>query len=368
MAKKAYIGVGGLARKVKRCYVGVGNVARKIKKAYIGVGGVARPFWNDGNLTYYGTVTALPASALCLAGGSTADHALFAGGAKAMAYGASEINNVSAYDKTLVRSLPAALSAVSKQFQGVSCGGRLLFPVFQTSVDAYNNDLTKSTIANGMSTARENSVFTAYNANYALLCGGYPSTGAVDAFDGNLTHYTPASLTDATYEGRGACVGPYALFGGGVYNGTNDVYIGKNSMNAYDLNLTKTIPPPLPEAMANIGAVSMSQYAVFAHHDVCIAYDKNLTRSNITSLSASRRGFAGAVSFHGYAIFAGGWNDSSALNTVDVYDENLVRTVNTSISEARSFGAGAVVGDYALFAGGWNGSSIFNTVDAYTLV
>ena len=38
MAKKAYIGVGGVARKAKKIYVGVGSTARKVKKAYIGVG------------------------------------------------------------------------------------------------------------------------------------------------------------------------------------------------------------------------------------------------------------------------------------------------------------------------------------------
>lgn len=42
MAKTIYIGVGGVARKVKKIYVGVSGVARKVKKAFIGVGGVAR--------------------------------------------------------------------------------------------------------------------------------------------------------------------------------------------------------------------------------------------------------------------------------------------------------------------------------------
>lgn len=45
MAKRAYIGVGGVARKVKQPFVGVANVARKVKSGYIGVGGVARQFF-----------------------------------------------------------------------------------------------------------------------------------------------------------------------------------------------------------------------------------------------------------------------------------------------------------------------------------
>ena len=42
MAKKAYIGQNGTARKVKKLYVGIEGVARKVKKAYVGVDGIAR--------------------------------------------------------------------------------------------------------------------------------------------------------------------------------------------------------------------------------------------------------------------------------------------------------------------------------------
>lgn len=65
MAKGGYVGVSGVARKIKKGYVGVDNISRKIKKAYMGVGGVARLIWsgtssfkylmrmsfNDGNST-----------------------------------------------------------------------------------------------------------------------------------------------------------------------------------------------------------------------------------------------------------------------------------------------------------------------------
>lgn len=45
MAKKAYIGVGGVARAVKKHCIGVGGVAREVRNGYIGVGGVARQFF-----------------------------------------------------------------------------------------------------------------------------------------------------------------------------------------------------------------------------------------------------------------------------------------------------------------------------------
>jgi len=60
MARGAYIGVGGTARKIKRIYVGVGGVARRVAAAYIGVGGVARLCHlvdNSTGAVVYSTVT-----------------------------------------------------------------------------------------------------------------------------------------------------------------------------------------------------------------------------------------------------------------------------------------------------------------------
>lgn len=45
MAKKTYVGVNNVARKVSKMYVGVNGVARKVKKAYVGVNGVAQQFY-----------------------------------------------------------------------------------------------------------------------------------------------------------------------------------------------------------------------------------------------------------------------------------------------------------------------------------
>lgn len=44
MAKKYYIGVDGVARKIKKCYIGVDGVARKVVKGYVGVENIAREF------------------------------------------------------------------------------------------------------------------------------------------------------------------------------------------------------------------------------------------------------------------------------------------------------------------------------------
>lgn len=49
MAKAGYVGVGGVARKLKKMYVGIGGVARKLKKLYVGINGVARLWWQGGS-------------------------------------------------------------------------------------------------------------------------------------------------------------------------------------------------------------------------------------------------------------------------------------------------------------------------------
>lgn len=45
MSKDTYIGVDGVARKIKAIYIGVDGVARLVKEGYVGIDGVARKFW-----------------------------------------------------------------------------------------------------------------------------------------------------------------------------------------------------------------------------------------------------------------------------------------------------------------------------------
>lgn len=51
MAAAQYIGVSGVARKVKNQHIGVSNVARKVKAGYIGVNGVARKCYAGETIT-----------------------------------------------------------------------------------------------------------------------------------------------------------------------------------------------------------------------------------------------------------------------------------------------------------------------------
>ena len=66
MAKGAYIGTSGTAKKIKKLYVGINGTAKKVKRAYIGVGGVAKLWWagGGGQTLLYGDVTAAGATAI----------------------------------------------------------------------------------------------------------------------------------------------------------------------------------------------------------------------------------------------------------------------------------------------------------------
>ena len=173
MAKKAYIGVGGKARKVKKMYVGAGGVARRIKKAYIGVGGVARPCFFEG-LEYYGTATPLSVAREDLAATTVGNYALFGGGYKSST---ARYNTVDAHNTSLTRTIPTALSAARDCLAAATVGDYAMFAggyprngEYTDTVDAYSASLTRTT-ANGLRNRRANLAVTTVG-NYALFGGG----------------------------------------------------------------------------------------------------------------------------------------------------------------------------------------------------
>ena len=118
MAKKTYIGVNNVARQVKKVYIGVNGVARKVKKIYIGVANIARQVFGGGELRYYGTATSLSEARKYLAATSVG---LFGGGFP------GPLSTVDAYDTSLTRTSPTALSVVRGDLAATSVGNYALF-------------------------------------------------------------------------------------------------------------------------------------------------------------------------------------------------------------------------------------------------
>lgn len=229
MAKGAYVGVDGVAHKVKKIYTGVDNVARKVKKGYVGVGGVARPFFSaEAVLEYYGTITPLSLVKEALAATTVGNYAIFAGGKErnvttdAMDY----------YTNSLVkgtgdlRDAKSDLAATTVGDYAIFAGGYVNLAEqgwnISYSVDTYDSSLTRRT--GTILSQRRAYLAAATVGNHALFGGGDDS---VDAYDTNLTRSTPTVLSGARRRLAATTVGDYALFGGGYgssYKDTVDVY------------------------------------------------------------------------------------------------------------------------------------------------
>lgn len=358
-----------------------GGFARRIKKAYIGVGGVARPCWSGGEITYYGTVTPLSTARSRGCGVGIGKYALYAGGENGSS---SALTVTDAYDAQLVRTLPASLAAV-KTNGGVARVGRYAvfaggatgnnYTVSPTTV--YDEDLTRTADAalnlgwaqyGGGVTGKSHAVFGDGYKSYSSLAG---EASAVDA-DLVKTALTPFSVPRGYY--GAAATGECVLFAGG-YNGS---YL--SAVDAYGPDLEKRTAPSLPVTTICPGSAEAGNYAVIAggrsgssgYTNSVSAYSPDMTLTAVPSLSAARHLFH-SVSFGGCAIFAGGCNANTWYSTVDCYDEDLTHSLLTSLSAAReeynnANGRGAVVGDFALLFGGRNNSGYFDAVDAFELI
>lgn len=344
------------------------GIARKIKKAYIGIGGVARPCWSGGELEYYGTITALSGGRYEHAAASTANYALFGG----------DGSTVDAYNATLTRSNPSALSQSRRNLAATAHNGSVLFGGGQNVenlnyaniVDRYDASLTRSTLTK--LTYRATYCAATSVGEYALFAGGcdnFPSGdkfSTANAYNLSFTQSVPTALSQARYNLAATTVGEYALFGGGY----NENY--SNVVDTYNTALTKSTATTLQSARVYMAATAVGNYALFGggggigKSTVVDAYNTSLTRTNPTVLSVGRIKLA-ATTVGTFAVFGGGQlSHSDYSDVVDIYDESLTRTVGTTLSIKRYNLAATSIGNYALFGGGYaNGTS--NVVDAYVV-
>lgn len=383
MAKKMYVGVSGVARKVKKIYVGVSGKARKVKKGYIGVGGKARLFFSGGELAYYGTITSLYHEIEYHAAASTGNYALFGGGY----YSNSARNYVDAYNESLTKSNPTSLSTSRYYFSGTSIGDYALFGPGERSsssesryVDAYNKSLTRTYTSYSDTAADPGSKFPATSlGEYAFFCK--QGAGSVLTTSLTATRLTE-KLTNSPISLAATSTTNNALFGGGGSISTNGVVANVANVGAYDSSLTKSDATSLSTARRFLAATSVGGYALFAggiastgHSSKVDSYSPSLTKGVPTKLSVARCYLTG-VNIGDYAIFAGGMTGAGVDGlspTVDVYDTSLTRTIMTSLSAKRHSIESTTVGNYALFGGGMgvssngNYTSLSAAVEAYVV-
>lgn len=371
------------------------SVARKIKKAYIGIGGVARPCFTGGELVYWGKASNLRTPA---AGGVAATirmydedyYALLGGGST----GSSTVSKtIDAYNSSLTQSSTEGVSTARINMAATAVGYYALigggqnysYTTYYKTVDAIDDYLERVS-CDDLSVKRHSLAATTVGVDYdayALFAGGYGTTtttaqvATVDAYDPSLTRSTATSLTVARSALAATTVGNYAMFGGGVKHGQTIMA----TVDAYNDSLTRTSVQDLSAARTRITATTVGNYALFGGGDggsgyndyskTVDVYDASLTKLATTTLSVARS-YIGATSVGDYAIFCGGYcntgGSTSTLykNTVDVFDASLTRTAGANLSEARHGIVATTIGNYALFGGGSKASGYSATVDVYT--
>ena len=201
--------------------------------------------------------------------------------------------------------------------------------------------------------------------NYALFGGG-DTNDSVDAYDLTLTKTTPTALSQARDMLAATTVGNYALFGGGLSNeGESKV------VDAYDTSLTRTIPTFLSQVRQSLAATTVGNYALFGGGrsnagklKVVDAFNTSLTRTIPTALSQERESLA-ATTVGNYALFGGGSSNEEKSKVVDAYDASLTRTIPTALSQGRMNLTATMLDDYALFGGGFSDEGDSKVVDSY---
>lgn len=374
MAKAVYVGVGSKARKMKKAYIGIGGKARKVKKMYIGDSSGKARLCYSAELERYGMAAALSTARYDMRAATVGKYALFAGGYISKEFlGYVVSSSVDAYNTSLTKSTPTELSCKRGGHVAASVGGYALFAGgassrnwldtygdIVNSVDAYDSSLTRSA-AHVIGAAVE--IGGAAVGNYALFAGGAVSmpinkdnvTDYVPAYDPSLTFTIAPWLSVARANAKGASVGNYALFAGGMADNSC------TTVDAYNASLTRTTATALSSVENNSAAATVGNHAIFVGNTASAdIYDASLTKTSAAILSTARTGLA-ATTVGDYAIFSGG-------GVADFCDASLTRSsIGTSMT---SHGMGAAtIGDYALFAGGRSGENsgtVYDSVEVYT--
>ena len=242
------VGVNGLARKVNRVYVGIDGVARKVKKAYVGVDNIAKLVYREKGIiekiTGIANLTKARAYIGCC---SVGNYAVFAGGCIDANYDGENI--VEAYDASLTRFIPTPLSNNLSGITGCSVGNYAVFAGGYRSsawkfVNAYDVSLTRSIPAE--LTSPRSYPGGGSVGNYAVFAGGLrnpynSSSGSqttVDAYNVSLTRSTATGLSMSRCQLGGGSVGNYAVFAGGsngIFDSSFGVHVIYNTVDAYNV-------------------------------------------------------------------------------------------------------------------------------------
>ena len=366
--KTTYYTFNTAKRIAMKKFTSINSIARKVKKAYIGVGGVARPCFSDSVISYYGTATELSKAGTPYSAYFN-DKAVFVVG-----------NTATFYNENLVKStlsLNNYCNALAYNSEYLLIGNG----TFTNYVDPINKNLVTSTRL---------SMYEAYNKmggsiipNYGVFAGGETpdsDTGQASGSPSNDICIFSTNLTKTTRTYSGGCYGgsilssdKYALIGPGSQWSGNAKY--NPTAISSSLTITNCVDDHgrINYAVGRAGTKGLFAggyqhgYGSYIRLDIVNAFDlTNLTKTGTSPLSKPTRNLSGTYSDNISLIGGGDTNESDASPLVTGYDKNLTKIDVEQLQAARYRLAGNKVGKYHLFAGGNDiNNSSKNIVEVY---
>lgn len=400
MGKSVYMGVGGVAKKVKSMYIGVGGVARKVKKAWIGVGGVAKLFWAGGSPELSTSSTFLSNYLLdvCQEASSftIGNYAVFyekydyLGDTTSMG-----TCTLTAYNSSLTRSQPTSPGETDLAYRttgnignyALVAGGRYYRDYEEESPDeyyyknvyAYNSSLTQTVtnLANtGADMARGNI------GSYLIFATGY--TVYVSTMNASLTT-TSLGTVSGVGSHLGSANSKYMIFGGGKINASGTY---PSTVKTYNANLTLGSATDLTYPRYQSAVACVADHVVYVggqkswacaasdYYKSVEAFNSSLTKINVGDMSTVRGCILNSFVIIDDCMFIFGGvtrgSASYALDSITKIDSNLtITTLSTTMQSKRELTAVEKVGNNILIAGGYssakNSGSYYKDVEYFTI-
>lgn len=358
MSKGLYLGVNDTSKAIGRVMIGIDGKAKEVKEAYVGVNGVAKCIGKarsvSGGTEVVKKSNAPNASVSVAYKAATTfkDYFIFAGGSKSTDFSnASGITSAVDIYKNLIKSSVSLTdtrydaSGISNDQYAFVIGGRYGYLAARSNANVFDDNLTRTSIeltyaGSGIAcTSIDNTVIAAGGSK---SCNSKTSTnyGYVQTIDENLVVSKASSnLSKSRGWASAECVNKKIIIAGG----SNAYATALNTVDAYDENLVKTNITSLSSARSCMGSVSFNDYAIFAGGGVCCpsrlsdakkavvdCYDSNLTRTSLSNLSIARKNM-GSATMQNYCLFAGGntgQSYTSITTNVDIYNKELVKTID----------------------------------------
>ena len=330
------------------------------------------------NIVQYFKRQPLSEDRLLLAGASTNNFAVFAGGIST-----THSATVDVFNANLVRFTPTELSEARSSLSGTTIGEYALFAGGKTSfgyskkVDAYSDDLTRVS-ATDLTEERSDCAIVVINDKCIVFGGKNSSVSGdsviCDVYDADLTKYNSFELEHSHAYGAAAVADWYVAVAGGV-NCTTGTII--SAVDMIDSELTYIMPEELFTARAYHKAETIGSYdfgnisAAFGtgNNDEGTAndieyFDVGMAHYVLPQTFDSAVSDYACVRVNDDVLFAGG---VCAIAESFVKKIDNAFTVHTlpDLTYSRYSHAGCTVGDKVLFAGGGQGNSRLASIEIY---